>query len=146
MAGNPALVRPPAGRHLPSMPERRRVPTAAPWAETVGYSRAVRVGDTIYVSGTAPIGEDGEVAHRGDVYEQAKLCLEIIVAALGEAGARPEHVVRTRLYVREASSWADVGRAHAQVLGHAKPATTLVEVSGFIHPEILVEIEAVAVV
>ncbi|HUG39916.1 MAG TPA: RidA family protein [Longimicrobiales bacterium] len=128
------------------MAERRRVSTDAPWAEAVGYSRAVRVGDTIYVSGTAPLDEEGEVAHKGDVYAQARRCLAIITAALGEAGARPEHVVRTRLYVRDASMWREVGRAHAEVLGHARPATTLVEVSGFINPDILVEIEAVAVV
>lgn len=127
------------------MPERRRVPTTAPWADAVGYSRAVRVGDTIYVSGTAPVGPDGEVVHVGDVYAQAKRCLEIIVTALGEAGGRPEHVVRTRLYVRRASDWEAVGRAHAEVLGHARPATTLVQVAGFIHPDILVEIEAIAV-
>lgn len=118
----------------------------APWAETVGYSRAIRVGDTIFVSGTAPVGDDGEIVHPGDVYAQAKRCLDIIVAALGEAGARPEHVVRTRLYVGDASDWEAVGRAHGEVFGHAKPATTLVEVNGFIHPDILVEIEAIAVV
>ncbi len=128
------------------MAERRRVPTSAPWAGKVGYSRAIRVGDTIYVSGTAPVAEDGTIAHPGDVYLQAKRSLELIVAALGEAGARPEHVVRTRLYVRDASTWEEVGRAHGEVLGHAKPATTLVEVSGFIDPASLVEIEAVAVV
>lgn len=121
------------------------MPTDAPWAEAVGYSRAVRVGDTIYVSGTAPVGAGGEIVHAGDVYAQTQRCLEIIVAALGEAGARPEHVVRTRLYVRDAASWEAVGRAHGEVFGHARPATTLVEVSGFIHPDILVEIEAVAV-
>ena len=128
------------------MAERRRVPTGAPWAEKVGYSRAIRVGDTIFVSGTAPVGEDRKVAYPGDPYLQAKRCLDIIIAALGEAGARPEHVVRTRIYVRDASHWEEVGRAHGEVLGHARPATTLVEVSGFIHPDILVEIEAVAVV
>ena len=128
------------------MAERRRVPTSAPWAETVGYSRAVRVGDTIYVSGTAPVGEDGEIVAPGDVYAQTQRCLAIIVKALGEAGARPEHVVRTRLYVKDAAAWREVGRAHGEVFGHAKPATTLVEVNGFIHPDILVEIEAVAVV
>ena len=117
-----------------------------PWAERLGYSRAVRVGDTIYVSGTAPVTEDGSIAHPGDVYAQAKRALELIVTALGEAGARPEHVVRTRIYVRDAATWEEVGRAHGEVLGHAKPATTLVEVSGFVDPEILVEIEAVAVV
>lgn len=128
------------------MAERRRVPTTAPWAEKVGYSRAIRVGDTIYVSGTAAVGEDGAIADPDDLYAQAKRCLDLIVAALGEAGARPEHVVRTRIYVRDAARWEDVGRAHAEVLGHAKPATTLVEVAGFVHPDILVEIEAVAVV
>ncbi|NIP83830.1 MAG: RidA family protein [Gemmatimonadetes bacterium] len=128
------------------MAERRRVPTTAPWAEKVGYSRAIRVGDTIYVSGTAPVDDDGGIAHPGDLYAQAKRCLDLIVAALGEAGARPEHVVRTRIYVRDAGQWEEVGRAHAEVLGHAKPATTLVEVAGFVDPEILVEIEAIAVV
>jgi enamine deaminase RidA (YjgF/YER057c/UK114 family) len=104
------------------------------------------VGDTIYVSGTAPVAEDGSIAAPGDVEGQARRCLEIIIAALGEAGARPEHVVRTRIYVRDAAEWEAVGRAHAEVLGHAKPATTLVEVNGFIDPEIMVEIEAIAVV
>lgn len=128
------------------MTERRRVPTTAPWADAVGYSRAIRVGDTIFVSGTAAVGEEGEIVHPGDVYGQAKRCLDIIVTALGEAGARPEHVVRTRIYVRDTDDWRDVGRAHGEVLGHAKPATTLVQVSGFVNPEILVEIEAIAVV
>lgn len=128
------------------MAERRRVPTNAPWADKVGYSRAIRVGDSIYISGTAPVGPDGEIVHGGDPYGQAKRCLEIIVTALGEAGARPEHVVRTRLYVRNYADWEEVGRAHAEVLGHARPATTLVQVSGFIDPEILVEVEAIAVV
>lgn len=128
------------------MAERRRVPTEAPWTGDVGYSRAVRVGDTVYVSGTAPVDEKGDIAYPGDAYRQAKRALEIIVDALAEAGARPEHVVRTRLYVRSAKLWKEVGRAHQEVLGHAKPATTLIEVSGFIDPEILVEVEAVAVV
>lgn len=128
------------------MAERRRVPTTVPWAERVGYSRAIRVGDTIYVSGTAPVAEDGSIAHPGDVYQQARRALDLVVAALGEAGARPEHVVRTRIYVRDASRWEEVGRAHGEVLGHAKPATTLVEVTGFVDPAILVEIEAIAVV
>jgi enamine deaminase RidA (YjgF/YER057c/UK114 family) len=128
------------------MPDRRRVPTTAPWAEKVGYSRALRVGDTVYVSGTAPLSPEGGIASPGDAYAQAVRCLEIIVAALGEAGARPEHVVRTRMYVRRAADWEAVGRAHAEVLGHVRPTTTLVEVSGFVDPEILVEIEAIAVI
>lgn len=128
------------------MTERRRVPTSARWAEAVGYSRAIRVGDTVYVSGTAPVTDEGGIAYPGDPYGQAKRCLEIIVAALGEAGARPEHVVRTRMYVRRYSDWEEVGRAHAEVFGHVRPATTLVEVSGMIDPGILVEIEAIAVI
>lgn len=128
------------------MTERRRVPTSARWAEAVGYSRAIRVGDTVYVSGTAPVTDEGGIACPGDPYGQAKRCLEIIVAALGEAGARPEHVVRTRMYVRRYSDWEEVGRAHAEVFGHVRPATTLVEVSGMIDPGILVEIEAIAVI
>jgi enamine deaminase RidA (YjgF/YER057c/UK114 family) len=99
----------------------------------------------VYVSGTAPVDAEGRVLE-GDAYEQAKRCLEIITTALGEAGARPEHVVRTRLYVRHASDWEAVGRAHVEVFGHVRPATTLVEVAGFIDPGILVEIEAIAVI
>lgn len=117
-----------------------------PWAEGVGYSRAVRVGDTVYVAGTAPVDAEGRVMHEGDPYAQAKRCLEIVVWALGEAGARAEHVVRTRIYVRNASDWTEVGRAHGEVFGHVRPATTLVQVAGFVDPAILVEIEAIAVI
>ncbi|MBI4545402.1 MAG: RidA family protein [Gemmatimonadetes bacterium] len=126
------------------MSERQRVPTTAPWARTVGYSRAVRVGRQIYVSGTAPVGDQGGIAHPGDPYRQALRCFEIILAALREAGAGPEHVVRTRMYVADPAHWEAVGRAHGEVLGDARPATTMV-VTGFIDPEILVEIEADAV-
>lgn len=125
---------------------RRRVPTAAPWAATVGYSRAVRVGNHIYVAGTAPVDDEGRVPDLGDPYRQARRCLEIITAALREAGAGPEHVVRTRMYVTDASYWPEVGRAHGEFFGDAAPATTLVVVSGLIDPAILVEIEADAVV
>jgi enamine deaminase RidA (YjgF/YER057c/UK114 family) len=128
------------------MAERRRVPTTAPWAEAVGYSRAIRVGESVHVSGTAPVDPDGAIAFPGDAYAQAQRCLEIIVWALGEAGARPEHVVRTRMYVRHSSDWEAVGKAHAEVFGHVRPATTLVQVAGFVDPEILVEIEALAVI
>jgi enamine deaminase RidA (YjgF/YER057c/UK114 family) len=128
------------------MAERRRVPTTAPWAEAVGYSRAIRVGETVYVSGTAPTDPDGSIAFPGDAFAQAQRCLEIIIWALGEAGARPEHVVRTRMYVRHSSDWEAVGKAHADVFGHVRPATTLVEVAGFVDPAILVEIEAIAVI
>ena len=123
---------------------RMRVATGAPWAKTVGYSRAVRVGNHVYVSGTAPVGEDGGIVAPGDAYLQAKKCLEIIVAALREAGAGPEHVVRTRMFVRKPEMWEDVGRAHGEIFGDVLPATTMVFVD-FIHPEMMVEIEADAV-
>jgi enamine deaminase RidA (YjgF/YER057c/UK114 family) len=123
----------------------RRVQTGAPWAATVGYSRAVRAGNTIAVAGTASVAADGTIAHRGDAYLQARRCLEIIVAALAELGAGPEHVIRTRVYVRDASLWQDVGRAHGEVFGATPPASTMV-VAGMVDPDMLVEIEADAVV
>jgi enamine deaminase RidA (YjgF/YER057c/UK114 family) len=121
--------------------ERRRVATAAPWAAVVGYSRAVRVGDTIHVSGTAAVGEDGAIVCVGDAYGQARRCLDIIVASLRELGAGPGDVVRTRMYVREGVDWAQVGRAHGEVFNDVRPATTMVFTS-FIHTDMLVEIEA----
>lgn len=125
--------------------DRRVVPTSAPWAATVGYSRAVRVGGHVSVSGTAAVAEDGSVAHPGDAYGQARRCLEIVVSALGELGAGVEDVVRTRLYVRDPADWESVGRAHGEVFGTVRPATTMV-MTGFIDPAMLVEIEADALV
>ena len=119
-----------------------RIPTTARWAEIMGYSRAVRAGDHIYVSGTAPVDADGKVAHRGDPYLQTKRCLEIIAGALREAGAGLEHVVRTRVFVHTSAPWVEVARAHGEVFAESHPATTLVLVSGFVDEEILVEIEA----
>ncbi len=126
------------------MIERRRVTTAAPWAATVGYSRAVRVGDSIFVSATAAVGDDGRIARVGDPYGQTLRCLEIIEAALRELGAGIEHVVRTRMYVRDPAHWGEVGRAHGEVFRDVQPATTMV-VTGFIDEEMLVEVEADAV-
>lgn len=125
--------------------DRMRVPTSAPWAETVGYSRAVRVGNFVYVAGTAPVGPDGQVVAPGDAYKQARRCLEIIVAALADAGAVPDDVVRTRMFVRDPGDWGEVGRAHAEIFGHVKPVTTMV-FTGFIDPEMLCEIEADAII
>ena len=121
-----------------------RVETSAPWAATVGYSRAVRVNETIHVSGTAAVAPDGSIAHPGDAYGQARRCLEIVVAALRELGAGPEHVVRTRMYVRSPEDWEAVGRAHGEVFSEIRPATTMV-FTGFIDPGMLVEIEADAI-
>lgn len=128
------------------MSDRSRVPTAAPWAATVGYSRAVRVGDTVYVSGTVAVDDEGHIAPTGDPYGQALRCLEIIREALAAAGASIEDVVRTRMFVLDPEDWMEVGRAHGEVFGEAKPATSLVAVAGLVDPEALVEIEAVAVV
>ena len=125
--------------------ERKRVETPAVWARKVGYCRAVRAGDHIFVAGTASVAEDGSIAHPGDYYLQAKRCLEIIVRALHELGADAEHVVRTRIFVRDGKHWQDVGRAHGEVFADIRPATTMV-VTSFIDDEMLVEIEADAVV
>jgi enamine deaminase RidA (YjgF/YER057c/UK114 family) len=124
--------------------ERKRVATAAPWAQRVGYSRAVRAGGIVAVSGTAAVGEDGRIVHAGDAYAQARRCCEIIVGALRELGAAPSDVIRTRIYIREGVRWDDVGRAHGEFFAAAPPATTMV-VTGFIDPAMLVEIEADAV-
>ena len=125
---------------------RQLVPTSAPWASVVGYSRAVRVGNVIHVAGTAPIDDAGRVVAPGDPYLQARRCLEIIIGVLREAGAGPEHVVRTRIYVTDIGRWEEVGRAHGEFFGEIRPATSMVEVSRLISPEILVEIEADAYV
>ena len=105
----------------------------------------MRVGDTVYVSGTVAVDDEGRIAPPGDPYGQARRCLEIIADALAEAGASVTDVVRTRMFVLESEHWAEVGRAHGEVFGETKPATTLVAVAGLVDPEALVEIEAVAV-
>ena len=111
----------------------------------VGYSRAVVVGPHVYVSGTAPIPADGSEPPEGP-YAQARLCLEIVVGALERAGARPEHVVRTRIYVVPGTDFGEVGRAHAEVFGDVRPATTGVVVAQLLDPRWVVEIEAEALV
>lgn len=125
---------------------RRLVPTDAPWARTAAYSRAVRVGDHVVVSGTAPVADDGSIEHPGDAYCQTHRCLEIIALALADAGAGIHHVVRTRMFVAAGASLEPVLRAHGEVFGDIRPATTLVRVSGFVDDAILVEIEADAIV
>ncbi|MBT8102767.1 MAG: RidA family protein [Gammaproteobacteria bacterium] len=126
------------------MGNRQNIHSGAPWEAKVGYSRAVRTGPHIAVSGTAPVGDDGEVVAQGDAYGQSKRCLEIIAHALHEAGAGLEHVVRTRMFVTDIEQWPDVARAHREAFCDVMPATTMVEVSRLIHPEMLVEIEAEA--
>jgi enamine deaminase RidA (YjgF/YER057c/UK114 family) len=105
----------------------------------------VRVGDHIYVSGTAAVGADGKIVHPGDPYLQAKRCFEIITDALRELGGEPRHVIRTRMYVLNPDHWESVGRAHGEIFRAVLPATTMV-FTGFIDPQMLVEIEAEAIV
>jgi len=125
---------------------RRQIGSRAPWEEAVGYSRAVRVGPHVWVSGTTGIGPDGQPV-APDAYGQAKQALAIIEAALGALGATLGDVVRTRLYVVDAARDAEaVGRAHGEAFGHVRPAATLVEVGALIRPDLLVEIEAEAYV
>ncbi len=123
-----------------------RVFSGAPWEEEVGYCRALRTGNRVFVTGTAPVADDGSVHAPGDAYSQACRCLDIIEDALGHLGAGLDHVVRTRIYVTDIDRWRDVGRAHGERFRGRPPATTLVEVSRLIDPDMLVEIEADAVV
>ncbi len=112
----------------------------------MGYSRAVRVGPWVSVAGTTAAREGGGAVGGGDAGAQAREALRRIAAALAEVGAGPEHVVRTRIYVTDIASWEEVGRAHGEVFGHVRPASTMVEVSRLIDPALLVEVEADAVV
>jgi len=125
--------------------ERELVPAVSPMAATVGYSRAVRVGNHVAVAGTAPVTADG-ADPPADPYDQARRCLEIIVASLAEVGAGPEHAVRTRVYLTRAEDWPEVGRAHEEVFGDAKPASTMLVVGSLLDPRWLVEIEADAII
>lgn len=128
------------------MKKRQNVQTGAPWESIVGYCRAVRVGPHISVSGTAPVGDAGEVVGIGDPYAQTRRCIEIIEQALEDAGAGLGDVVRTRMYVTDISQWEAIGRAHGEAFGDILPASAMVEVSQLIDPEMLVEIEADAIV
>jgi isochorismate pyruvate lyase len=120
--------------------------SGAPWEREVGYCRALRAGDRVFVTGTAPVNPDGSIHAPGDAYAQAMRCFEIITEALRGVGAGVEHVTRTRMFVTEIERWADYGRAHHEVFGEHPPATTMVEVRRLIHADMLIEIEADAVV
>lgn len=123
----------------------RRVFTGALWEKQVAYCRAIRSGDQIHISGTAPVAEGGGVHAPGDAYGQARRCFEIISKALGELGSGIRDVVRTRMYVTDITRWADYGRAHREFFAECPPATSMVEVKALIDPAMLIEVEAEAV-
>ena len=123
------------------MGERANFSTGTPWEPVVGYSRAVRVGSMVWVAGTTATGPDGLIVGRGDPAAQTRHVLENVKSAIARAGARLEHVVRTRIYVRNVADWETIGRVHGQYFGQVRPAATLVEVSGLVDPDMLVEIE-----
>jgi enamine deaminase RidA (YjgF/YER057c/UK114 family) len=125
--------------------ERRRISSGSPYEPVMGFSRAVRVGPHVHVAGTAPIMPDGGEPPR-DAYGQTKRCLDIIVAALAEAGARAEDVVRTRVYATSADFFDDVARAHGEVFADVRPANAYIVVTGFVDPRWVVELEAEAYV
>ena len=126
--------------------ERKLISSGSPFEPKIGFSRAVRVGPHIAVSGTAPIAPGGGVACPGDLYGQTLRCLEIIEKALNDAGAKRGHVIRTRVFLKSITNWEDAGRAHGEFFHNIRPASTMIQIAQAIDPAWLVEIEADAIV
>lgn len=124
---------------------RKNVTYNKPLEREIGFSRAIRVGNIIAVSGTAPIAEDGSVHSPGDMYGQARRCLEIIRDVIEQAGGKLENVIRTRIFLKDMRKWQEAARAHGECFSKIKPTCTLVQISGFVNSEWLIEIEADAV-
>ena len=125
---------------------RKLIASGSPFEPQIGFSRAVRVGNAVAVSGTAPIAPDGSVAAPGDMYGQTKRCLEIISEAIAKAGLTPDSVIRTRVMLTDMSRWREAAKAHGEVFGKVRPASTFVEVKGLVDKAWLVEIEADCIV
>jgi enamine deaminase RidA (YjgF/YER057c/UK114 family) len=128
------------------MNERSKVDAARPWAATVGYSRAIRVGDLVEVSGTSATTADGQVVAPGDAYRQTQYVLQEVLGALAELGATPSDVVRTRVFLTDIGQWEEAGRAHGEVFAGLDPACSFVEISRLMLPGLVVEVEATALV